>query len=529
MPRKSRLLPYLQLNRVGRLSYVRRIPADLRPYAGNRTVIRRSLGVTSVDCSSPMVIKAWTAVNGEVEELLATAKQRIATGSALMTVDTAVVRPDAATFPLSKREVAGIAGQVLLDIRNAVADQQLMSPDYTDAVTALAMKAQTQGISKVSAVDFAVLARPTLKSLGITPTPIDMQAIGEALLGYFPIIQADMQKLSNMNYSSPRLAEIAPPIPQRKVTWEQLVNQYQISVGGTTETVGQGVSEDRIKDYWIAIKDICKSTGKSFPDALTINDIRHYVNELMQGTLAIKTQQKKLTMISHLYKIGVQYGLLNHNPVQNITIKQPKGSKQNTYRSFTRDELVSIFKRLKQIGDVQRQWVIEALLCSGARSAEVVRLRHSDIKRTKAGVYYFDFTHDPQGKYPTSLKGGEATARKTPLHPRLIERDYLGQVHNNSEGYITTYTKETSGWTGWFKEQLLVPLSIYSKGSTGLHSLRNTAIDLWRECGVDQEFRRAFVAHAAQDVQDKIYGTGLKNMPDVMAKEMQKVDLSWLS
>ena len=192
------------------------------------------------------------------------------------------------------------------------------------------------------------------------------------------------------------------------------------------------------------------------------------------------------------------------------------------------DELVSIFELLRKVGDIHRQWVVDALLCTGGRSAEIVCLRQTDIKKTKAGIYYFDFAHDPQGEFPTSLKGGKDTERKTPLHQRLVDRDYLKQILNGSDGYITTYTKLTSGWTGWFKEQLLQPLDIYEKGETGLHSLRNTAIDLWRECGVDQEFRRAFVAHAAQDVQDKIYGTGLKNMPDVMAKEMQKVDLSWL-
>ena len=61
-----------------------------------------------------------------------------------------------------------------------------------------------------------------------------------------------------------------------------------------------------------------------------------------------------------------------------------------------------------------------------------------------------------------------------------------------------------------------------------MHSLRNTAIDLWREAGIDAEFSRAFVAHAAKDVQDRVYGSGLKNMPDILAKEINKLDLSWL-
>jgi len=75
---------------------------------------------------------------------------------------------------------------------------------------------------------------------------------------------------------------------------------------------------------------------------------------------------------------------------------------------------------------------------------------------------------------------------------------------------------------------VLKKVDAYEKGKTGLHSLRNTAIDLWRECGIDKEFRRAFVAHASKDVQDRVYGEGLKNMPSVMGKELKKLDLSWL-
>lgn len=87
MLRKSKLLPYLQLNSAGRLSYVRRVPPKLRPIVGNRSIIRRSLGVTSTDCSSPAVLKAWTAVNTEVEALVTGARAEQA-GKSLVKAET---------------------------------------------------------------------------------------------------------------------------------------------------------------------------------------------------------------------------------------------------------------------------------------------------------------------------------------------------------------------------------------------------------------------------------------------------------
>ncbi len=507
---------------------MRRVPPHLRQFVGNRSVIRRTLGVTSTDCTSTGVIKAWTAVNAEVEALLVGAKAE--------KVGALERKPE--VKPLSPRDVAAIGaepwrqllnagdtGQITPDMEKMLADVVLM------ALQVASQAGQSGDIEQMQQAKAAITQRllaETLNKLQVQPDAQAMEQIQKRLLGYIPMLSTDLEKREAGDFSSADIQSKPPPLPKRKVTWEQLLEQYLVSVGGTTETAGQGVSQDRVKDYQVSIKDLIKSTGKAFPDELTIDDIREYVNALSKSDLAIKTQQKKLTMISHLYKIGVQYGLLTSNPVQNITIKRPKGAKRNTYRSFSREELISIFSLLRKVGDIQRQWVIDALICTGGRSAEIICLRQADMKTTKSGIYYFHFKHDPQGPYPTSLKGGTDTERMTPLHQRLIEKDYLKQILNGTDGYITTYTKDTSGWTEWFREQLLKPLNIYTKGETGLHSLRNTAIDLWRESGVDMEFRRAFVAHASQDVQDRVYGTGLKNMPEVLNKEMNKVDLSWL-
>ena len=201
---------------------------------------------------------------------------------------------------------------------------------------------------------------------------------------------------------------------------------------------------------------------------------------------------------------------------------------KETYRSFTKDELITINSIDRDIQKIERRWLIDALICTGARAAEVLKLRSTDVKQTEEGIWYFNFKHQPNDKYPTFLKGAHDGERKTPLHPLLIERGYLDYIKRNPEGYIIDRCLETSAWTNWFRKYVLVESGIYEQGKTGLHSLRNTAIDLWREAGISAEIRRALVAHAAQDVQDKVYGDGLKNMPNVLYQELQKADLSWL-
>ena len=100
-PRKPQGLPYLQPNRVGRLSYVRRIAPELQSYAGNRKVIRRSLGLSSTNQADPAVIQAWNRVHREAEELIRQAKA--AQAGELLTE-----RPQ---VPLSPRNRAGIAAK----------------------------------------------------------------------------------------------------------------------------------------------------------------------------------------------------------------------------------------------------------------------------------------------------------------------------------------------------------------------------------------------------------------------------------
>ena len=169
--------------------------------------------------------------------------------------------------------------------------------------------------------------------------------------------------------------------------------------------------------------------------------------------------------------------------------------------------------------------MVAALLCTGARAGEVLKLRHRDICQTKDGVWYVDFKHQPTDVHPTLLKGAQAGERKTPLHPLLVTplcRDYL---QRKREGYVINMSTDTSSWTMWFRRSVLIPLGIYERKRTGLHSFRNTAIDLWREAGLRGEVRKALVAHANTDVHDRVYGEGLKNMPSVLYKELMKVDL----
>ena len=528
MPRKSRLLPYVQANKGRRLSYVRRIPKELQQFLGGQQVIRRSLGVKATDCTDPAVISAWSSVNAEVEALFtqAIAKQQADSTNEL------------AKTTLPPRELAGIGAEPLRQLLNAGDDGQITA-EMEQMLANIGGKALAGVMAALLAGDLEAAQRlkeeisdellgNVVNDLGVTLDSQGSEAIKQRLWNYLGDFSQDLQARQEGNFNQSVLESKAPELPRKKVTWEDIVEQYCISVGGITAVDGIGVGRDRIKTYRRYVREFQKITGKHFPDEVDMEDARQFANHLATTPLKTPSQSKRIRAIRHLYRVAISYGLVSRNPLETIKVTVPKGVVQQTYRSFTKDELKMVRDFVHQSTEVDRHWVIDALIATGARASEIICLRYRDIGMTEAGVPYIHFKHEPLDKYPTKLKAYQDGERMIPMHSILLKDVYHDLLNEGSEGYIINHSTTPSSWSGWFKNQILEPLGIHEYKSTALHSIRNTSIDLWREAGVSAEFRRAYVAHAAKDVQDKNYGSGLKMMPDVLAKEMSKVDLSWL-
>lgn len=527
VPRKSSLLPYLTLNGAGNLVYKRRIPPDLREVCGGKSLFTRSLGVSSTDPKDPAVISAWSQVNAEAEALLTAAKSK-------STGDKPALRN---VTPVSRRQAAGIGAEPWRFLQDAgdngshTPDIERMLVDVTIKALAAQFTLQNQGdIQEAHAIRENIaetLLAPVLDQLGITPDPADKAEIHKRLWGYLQDVKTDLIKRQEGDFNSSSLQDKAPALPKKQVTYEELLEQFELSAGGTVERDGVGITEKRMRAYRHIVGELQRITAKSFPNELTIKDARRFLNEIQQSKLSARSKSERITLARMLFKNALQVGLVEINPFESILFRTAKGTKQQTYRSFTKQELKSIYKYIHDTQDTERCFVFDSLLCTGARQGEIIHLRRGDIKTTDSGVVYFEFTHEPTAEYPTKLKSGSTGERLMPWHKLLIENRYLDYIREQSEGYIIRRSKANYTWTTWFKN-ILIKLGIYTKGETGLHSLRNSAIDMWREAGISAEFRRAFVAHASKDVQDKVYGKGLKRMPDVLAKELLKLDLSWL-
>ena len=494
-----------------------------------KATIRRSLGVESTDCSDTEVLAAYAAVHTEVDGLIKQAEAQAGRASALLQGESVAITVPTEQFPLSKRDVAGIAGQVLLDIRTSVEQQTDMSDDFIECLRALAIKVRDQGITAVSVADFAVLARPTLDALGISPSPADLQAIGKALLGYIPVMQADMAKLQSMDFSPPKIAAIAPPLPTRQVTWRDLFEAWRRSTGGVLEVDGYGVSQQRELPYQVSIREFTQEIGDVRPSELTSEQARRYVTWLQEESgLSVRTMQARMTCLRNLLKVGLEDGLISSNPFSNTSIRTPAGvTDQQGYRPFTKQELIAIFTELKTRDAPMKRMLLYILLCTGCRLSDALQIRTTDLKRTSKGVWFFDWRHEPTGALPVLLKSKTKNNRQTPVHKRLLDEGLLHWKTAEQARLLGNNIPTTSAFSNWFKG-VLRKLEIYESKKTVLHSLRGTAKDLWREASIPVDVRSALTGHVSKDVGEASYGAGLQMQPEVLAKELAKVNLDWL-
>lgn len=526
MPKKPAGLPYVRVNRHGRLQYYRRVPLDKRHLFGNKAAFTAVLDVDPSKPTSRHAHAAWAKANEEYE-------RRIAGDT---TTDTPTSTPALRQTPLSPGDAAGIAAEPLRQLLNAGDSGQITreQEDLMASVLLMGMQGLKQALDTgdISAVVQAKAAitqqyvGDLLNQLHISPDSKGMEQIEQRLFQYLRTLGVDAAKRAAGDFSSSELERITPPIPQSRVTFEELLRQWLLDAGGMRNENGIGISQKRYAMYQRVIQELIEISGKHFPAEQTVADARKYVNAIQEGSLAIRTKQQRIGCISNLFGVAVRYGLLEANPFGEMRIKLPKNMKEQNYRPFTKPELQAIMNELKNCRDQRRAMIVKTLLVTGARSSDISQLRHSDIKQTPAGVWYLDLVDEPDVQYPHPLKGGAGDERTTPLHPWVLEQGFLDMVDSSADGYVFG-DEDNSKLSGWFK-RLLVRLNIYEERLTVLHSLRGTWIDLMREARLPQDVRRAVTGHSSRDVQDAVYGEGLQKMPDVLHKELIKVDLAWL-
>jgi integrase len=150
----------------------------------------------------------------------------------------------------------------------------------------------------------------------------------------------------------------------RKMTFGQLVEEFQARFtgwGSTTTTGAQGMLKKMVCEW-----------GEMPLESLKPRTIEEYRAKRLKEGITPATTNRYLTTLRTLFKMGVQWGMMTHNPVEKI---KPMREANIIPRALTDDEIVRLLEFLPDHARVAFIIAIE----TGMRRSELERLEWVDI------------------------------------------------------------------------------------------------------------------------------------------------------
>jgi integrase len=233
-------------------------------------------------------------------------------------------------------------------------------------------------------------------------------------------------------------------------------------------------------------------------------------------TLDPKTiNMKWLSCLSSILTWAVNNGYIEHNPASGV--KADVGRKEHSEPArlpFSPSDLKSIFRHSmfadrKAFGT--KQWALLLALYTGARSAEIARIKLADI-------------YEEQGKLVIHLSGATKNVRSkrlVPVHQKLIEfglSDYAAKLKAKGEERLFPDWEPEDSINRWFLRSFRNEVGIVDEGKV-FHSFRHTLKTALARAGVPRDVSDKITGHADQSVAGVyIHDPMIKAMSDAINK-----------
>jgi integrase len=243
-----------------------------------------------------------------------------------------------------------------------------------------------------------------------------------------------------------------------------------------------------------------------------------------QESLAPKTVNNHLAIISSFFIWAQEQGVVGRNPAENLALRiRTRRSSQR--KAFTSSQLSDTLAPL-----VAGTWATKGLKCwiplimaySGARPEEIAQLRCHDVRQASLGNYadnttplpgnsgwVFDFETEENGQRRKS----EASRRLVPVHPRLIELGFLElaagrcgddllwpQNGSNGRGRLSENASR------WFNRSWLRSHCGITDPKLVLYSIRHTVATRLKHEGVDECMIAQLLGHEHPEITNGRYG-----------------------
>ncbi|MGB5118249.1 MAG: site-specific integrase [Providencia rettgeri] len=344
--------------------------------------------------------------------------------------------------------------------------------------------------------------------------------------------------------------------PQYKATETQEETRTSISFSGLFDEYKEQIfrdeperAEKRIKEYSTAANRFSEFIGLKTIEEISKEDIMKFRSLMEKQPLRPTKATKKLTLqqqaeltgdklspqrvrnllmaLSAIFRVAVENGLLQANPISEIPKK--KRQRSNNHYAFSESEVTTIFNLPLFEGEVSPHgamayWVPIILYYTGARVEEICQLYKQNII-------------DDNGIPCIQVEMGENQSVKTgntrtiPLHDHLIELGFMDYV-NSRENYLFSGQRNSAGkysynFIRWFG-QYIRKHGIDNPEIKPTHSFRHTFITYCRNRGEREDVQNSITGHAQGSV-GRGYGAYTTPMKKELIDRTPKLNLSPLN
>lgn len=269
-------------------------------------------------------------------------------------------------------------------------------------------------------------------------------------------------------------------------------------------------AEKRIKEYSTAANRFSEFIGLKAIEAISKEDIM------------------KFRSLSAIFRVAVENGLLQANPISEIPKKKRQRSNNNHY-AFSENEVTSIFNLPLFAGEesphgAMAYWVPIILYYTGAQVEEICQLYRQNIIEDN-GIPCIQVEMGEN----QSVKTGNT--RIIPLHDHLIELGFMDYV-NSRENYLFSGQRNSAGkysynFIRWFG-QYIRKHGIDNPDIKPTHSFRHIFITYCRNRGEREDVQNSITGHAQGSV-GRGYGAYTTPMKKELIDRTPKLNLSPLN
>jgi len=487
---------YLKQVGKGRIWYFQRaVPSDVRPYVDKKKALWSvSLRTDSRAQAERMVHKHIA----ETDEIIRFARLQLDQDGAID------------NLPAADRRELDDAGGVRGLISEVNAD--LLSSRFLDASIGLVDPDRVdRRLAQSDALDDAeTLTRLSLLRKSIAEKAILLNKVG---------VEVDAaQKL--VRASAPGFNEVLDQFAQEGDLPDQTVRQYRYPVRRFIELHGDlaldHVTKEHLREFANTIPNLPVS-HKAKCAALPIREAIEATKYDGIDTISAVTVTRHVTSIRTLAKYAAGVGMSDFDPFEGFRRRQPKrnhsAAKRQQRLPFRSDDLKAVFSVVERTmnSTVDDYWIPYVALYQGARLEEICQLELTDIGTSFDGVVFMDINDDGE---PGKKVKNQASIRRMPIHPKLIEMGLLSHLKRSSDDiylFSSLYSDERgrrgAAYGKRFSRLLRKSVGISDKRKV-FHSFRHTWTDAAREAGLPEDVRLRLAGREIRG-SEAGYGQGL--------------------